>query len=213
MLWKRPSEYISFIYRFGRCEKDLLSRKFKGVLVSIKKNEVPFSQNQRRKSMSPRENKPGTTFPGGRSAGRSRSATLEPLRAGKGPSGAIAENVISAFFEAIAGSHPAVPRTISGSLRFDLENGNRIEHWRVTFAKGAVLAERSNAAADCVVRTDKTTMEAIIQGRVNAMAALLRGGIKVEGQALLLALFRGLMTAPAARTESKRVGKMSGSRS
>ena len=126
---------------------------------------------------------------------------------------AVMEDVISTFFEKVAGPHPAVPRTISGSLRFDLENGNRTEHWRVTFAKGVVSTARSNAPADCIVRTNKDTLESIIQGRVNAMAALLRGLIKVEGQALLLALFRSLLTAPAAMTESKRIGKMSGRRS
>jgi putative sterol carrier protein len=126
---------------------------------------------------------------------------------------AVVEDVISSFFESLNGPHPAVPKTISGNLRFDLQDGNRVEHWRVTFAKGVVSTVRSNAASDCVAHTDKETMEAIIQGRVNAMAALLRGAIKIEGQALLLALFRSLLTAPAAETESKRVGKMSGRRS
>jgi putative sterol carrier protein len=125
---------------------------------------------------------------------------------------AIAEDAVHEFFKSIAGQHPAVPRTISGSLRFDLENGNR-EHWRVTFAKGTVSAARSNAPADCIVHIEKTTLEAIIQGRINAMAALLRGAMKIEGQAFLLAVFRGLFTEPAARTESKRVGRNSGRRS
>jgi putative sterol carrier protein len=126
---------------------------------------------------------------------------------------AIAKDIIPAFFESIAGPHPAVPRTISGSLRFDLENGKLSEHWRVTFAKGGVSADRSDAPADCVARTDKATMESIIQGRVNAMAALLRGAIKVEGQVLLLALFRSLFTSPAARHEAQRVSRNTGRRS
>ncbi len=126
---------------------------------------------------------------------------------------AIAADVISAFFESIAGPHPAVPRTVSGSLRFDLENGKRSEHWRVTFVKGVVSTARSNAPADCVVRTDKATMEAIIQGRINAMAALLRGAMKVEGQTLLLALFRGLVTTPAIDPKVQRLGRNTGRRS
>jgi putative sterol carrier protein len=121
--------------------------------------------------------------------------------------------MIPIFFESIIGPHPAVPKTISGSLRFDLKNGSRSEHWRVTFAKGAVSAIRSNTIADCVVRTDKETMEAIIQGRVNMMAALLRGAITVEGQVLLLALFRSLLTVPAAIPKEQRVGKNTGRRS
>jgi putative sterol carrier protein len=124
----------------------------------------------------------------------------------------IMDNVISKFFESIAGPHPEVPKTISGSLRFDLGNGNRNEHWRVTFDKGLISTARSNDAADCIVRTDKATMEAIIQGRINSMAALLRGAIKVEGQVLLLALFRSLLTAPVAMPEVQRVGRNTGRR-
>lgn len=135
-------------------------------------------------------------------------ATQEPLS-----ETAKRADIIPVFFEAIAGPHPAVPRTISGSLRFDLTDGNRTEHWRVTFSKGIVSAARSDAPADCVVRTDRSTMEAILRGQLNAMAALLRGAVKVEGQTLLLAVFRGLPAGKAARTESKRIGSMSGRRS
>ncbi len=126
---------------------------------------------------------------------------------------AVEEDVISAFFDSICGPHPAVPRTISGSLRFDLKEGNRSEHWRVTFTKGSVSAARSNAAADCVVQSDKATIEDIIRGRENAMAALLRGAIKVEGKVLLLALFRGLLNTPAAKHEAQRLGRNTGRRS
>lgn len=82
--------------------------------------------------MSPRENKQRATSPRviGRTGGRSGSAILE-----RSPKAKVGD-VISAFFESISGPHPEVPKTISGSLRFDLENDNRIEHWRVTFAKG-----------------------------------------------------------------------------
>ena len=106
-----------------------------------------------------------------------------------------AGDAISAFFELTAGAHPEVPNTVSGSLRFDLENGKRSECWRVTIDKGVVSSERSDASADCVVHTDKETLEAIIQGTANAMAALLRGAIRLEGEAVLMAYFRRLLTA------------------
>jgi putative sterol carrier protein len=117
-----------------------------------------------------------------------------------------AGDAISAFFELTAGAHPEVPNTVSGSLRFDLENGKRSECWRVTIDKGVVSSERSDASADCVVHTDKETLEAIIQGTANAMAALLRGAIRLEGEAVLMAYFRRLLTAPAAAHEAQRLG-------
>src|SRR5215469_6463654 len=93
-----------------------------------------------------------------------------------------ASDVIVDFFESIPGPHPEVPKPISGSLRFDLEDGKRSESWRVTLARGEVSSARSNASADCVVHTDKETLGAIIQGRANAMAAVLRGALRAEGE-------------------------------
>jgi len=123
-----------------------------------------------------------------------------------------ASDVILDFFESVHGSHPEVPDTITGSLRFDLENGKRSECWRVTLNKGVVSSARSNASADCVVHTDKATLAAIIEGRANAMAALLRGAVRVEGQALLMAYFRRLFTEPAAAHEAQRLRKNIGRR-
>jgi putative sterol carrier protein len=108
------------------------------------------------------------------------------------------DDAIRNFFEGVAGTHPELPKTVSGTLRFDLENGEKLEHWRVTLEKGSVSASRSSDPADCVVATQKTTLEAIIHGRMNAMAALLRGTIHAEGDILLLAVFRALLAAPAA---------------
>src|SRR5690349_10611390 len=103
-------------------------------------------------------------------------------------------DVIPAFFESIAGPHPEVPETISGSLKFDVKEGSASESWRVTFSQGVVSSARSNAPADCVLHTDKSTLEGIIQGRINAMAALLRGVLTVEGGTLLPAVFRSLFS-------------------
>jgi putative sterol carrier protein len=161
--------------------------------------------------------KPGTAVIG-RKAVRSgktgliEKASPEVVATEAGAPEAGVKDVIPAFFKEIAGPHPAVPKTISGSLRFDLEDGNRSEHWRVTFTKGEISTARSNTVADCIARTDKATLEAIILGRVNAMAAILRGAIKVEGQVLLLALFRSLLIGTAAKPKSQRVGKNTGRR-
>jgi putative sterol carrier protein len=126
---------------------------------------------------------------------------------------ASARDVHKEFFESIVGPHPEVPKAISGSLRFDLGDSSRGEHWRVTFANGTISSARSNAAADCVVHTDKATLDAIIQGRANAMAALLRGALRVQGKTLLMAYFRRLFTEPAAAREAQRLGKNLGRRS
>jgi putative sterol carrier protein len=106
------------------------------------------------------------------------------------------ENIIRRFFEGLAGPRPGIPRTISGTLRFDLQDDKGREQWLVTFDKGVVSATESDAPAECVVRTDKETFAAILEGRANAMAALLRGVMDVEGRTLLMVIFRSLIAAP-----------------
>jgi putative sterol carrier protein len=108
------------------------------------------------------------------------------------------EDIIRRFFEDLPGPQPEIPKTIKGTLRFDLQDGKQAEHWLLTFDKGKVSVAESDAAADCIMSTDKATLEAIIEGRMNAMAALLRGVISVEGRSLLMAVFRMMLPAPVA---------------
>ena len=68
-------------------------------------------------------------------------------------------------------------------MRFDLEDGKETERWLVAVVKGDVAVSRKNAAADCVVRADKALFDGIASGEANAMAALLRGAMSVEGDA------------------------------
>ena len=160
----------------------------------------------------------GLTYPRGARYGRARkkllltSSRLTALKPGKKPASraASAGDVIPAFFESIAGPHPELPKTISGSLRFELKDGNRSEYWRVTITKGVASCAHSKAPADCVVHTDKATFEAIVQGRANPMAAVLRGAVRVEGEALLMAYFRSLFTHPAAVHEAQLLAKNTG---
>ena len=139
-----------------------------------------------------------------------------PMKAVKEPASpaVITGDVIVEFFQSLAAGHPQVPKPVSGTVRFELKDANRSEYWRVTFTKGLISsAVRSNGPADSVVHTDKATLEGIIQGRVNTMAALLRGAITVEGGTLLLALLRGLLTEPAAVPQARRLAKNMGRRS
>jgi putative sterol carrier protein len=114
------------------------------------------------------------------------------------------DDVVRAFFEGIGGTNPDIPKTISGSIRFDLDNDRKPEHWRVTFDKGSISSSSSDAPADCAVRTDKKTFEQVIRGQMNAMAALLRGAMHAEGDLLLLAVFRNVLAAPAAASTAPK---------
>ena len=116
-------------------------------------------------------------------------------------------DVIRHFFESLGGPHPAIPKTVSGTLRFDVDGDQATEHWLITFDEGSVSATESEASADCVVGTSRRTLASIIEGQTNALAALLRGTLKIEGRTILLALFRSVLqeSATASHEASDRL--------
>jgi putative sterol carrier protein len=84
----------------------------------------------------------------------------------------------------------------TGTIRFDLTDEGRTTRWLVTIDKGDVALSRGNAKADCVVRVDRVLFDGIGSGRVNAMAALLRGAIDVKGDQGVLLAFQRLFPGP-----------------
>ena len=116
-------------------------------------------------------------------------------------------DVIRDFFLSLDGPQPAIPKNVSGKLRFDVDGGTTTEHWLITFDEGSVSATESDAPADCVVRTEKGTLASIIEGKTNAMAALLRGTLSIEGRTILVGLFRSILQGPAVASH-KRSGRL-----
>jgi putative sterol carrier protein len=100
------------------------------------------------------------------------------------------------FHELGARGHEPLLEKATGTIRFELTNGKRRARWLVTVKKGDVTVSHANARADCVVRTDHELSNQIVTGEVNAMAAMLRGAITVEGKPELLVLFQRLFPGP-----------------
>ena len=91
------------------------------------------------------------------------------------------------FFEALATyGHEPLLRKAAGSTRFDLVDGKRTLRWIVTVEKGDLSVSRGNRQTDCVVRTQKALFDRIVAGRVNAVAAVLRGDLEIDGDWRLL---------------------------
>ena len=88
-------------------------------------------------------------------------------------------------------------RNATGSLRFDLADGTSEATWSVTMKKGEVSVSRTKGDADCVVTTNRPLFDAIVRGEKNAMAAVLRGEINIEGDPELLVLFQRVFAGPA----------------
>ena len=105
----------------------------------------------------------------------------------------------SRFFEELVrrGHEPLLGR-VMGTVRFDLVHDGRTDSWLVTIDKGEVTVSRRNARADSVVRTERSFFADLATGRANAMAALLRGAIEVEGDRHPLAQFQRMFPGPRA---------------
>ena len=67
-------------------------------------------------------------------------------------------------------------------VRFDIDDGERTEHWYLQIRKGDVTVSHDGPEADCVISADIATFDAILTGRMNAMAAVLRGAVDDRGQ-------------------------------
>lgn len=102
------------------------------------------------------------------------------------------------FHELDRRGHEPLLEKATGSVRFDLADGRRIDRWLVSLDRGEVTASRKNAAADCVVRTDRRLFDAIARGDVNAMAAYLRGDLTLEGDPELMVLIQRIFPGPPA---------------
>jgi putative sterol carrier protein len=101
------------------------------------------------------------------------------------------------FFEDLGRTgHVPLLQRVRGTMRFDLDADGSIEHWYVSVDKGLVKVSRRKATADAVVHADRALVDDIVQGRVNATAALLRGLIFVEGNLGLIMVFQRLFPGP-----------------
>jgi putative sterol carrier protein len=108
------------------------------------------------------------------------------------------------FFDALAErGHEPLLENATGTVRFDLKDGRKTDRWLVTVLKGDLAVSRRNLRADCVVSADKALFDGIASGKTNAMAALLRGAVRLEGDVELMAHFQRLFPGPA-RSRKRR---------
>ena len=103
------------------------------------------------------------------------------------------------FFQQLEarGHEPRLDK-VKGTVRLELANGKRTDRWLLTIDKGDIAVSHGNGEADCVVRTTKEVFEGLATGRTNAIAAVLRGTVGVEGDRGLLVFVQRLFPAEAA---------------
>jgi len=116
----------------------------------------------------------------------------------------------SAFFEDLdrRGEEPLL-RNVSGTLRFDVEDGRRVESWFIAVEKGDVTVTHGKGEADAVIRADRALVDAMVSGKLNPMAAFLRGAVEVRGDLGLVISFQRLYPGPPPARKKSSAGPTS----
>jgi putative sterol carrier protein len=108
-----------------------------------------------------------------------------------------AADTAAGFFGRLAERrHEPLLKNVTGTMRFDLVDGGRTEHWYLDINKGETEISRKSAPADSIIRADKAFFDDLACGKENAMAAALRGALVLEGKLALLVSFQGLLPGP-----------------
>ena len=100
--------------------------------------------------------------------------------------------------------HEPLLEKVSGTIRFEIVDGKKTERRVVSIDKGDVSVSRKNVRADCTLRADKAVFEQLGSGKMNAMAATLRGDIAIDGDSSLLVPFQRLLPGPPRRHRRRR---------
>lgn len=104
---------------------------------------------------------------------------------------------IEVFFDRLGRhGHERLLRKTTGTVRFDLDRDDRIDHWHVTIADGAVSVCREARDADAVIRTDEAFFCRMVRGEAKALSAWLRNDITTEGQFRFVILLERLFAQP-----------------
>jgi putative sterol carrier protein len=113
----------------------------------------------------------------------------------------------TAFFSSIGSrGHEPLLQKAKGTVRFDVVEGGKTSRWLLAVDKGRLTLTRKNAAADCVVRSDKALFDQIVTGEQSAVAAVLRGELAIEGDWRLLVLVQRLFPGPPRKKKRRPAG-------
>jgi alkyl sulfatase BDS1-like metallo-beta-lactamase superfamily hydrolase len=110
----------------------------------------------------------------------------------------MADAVAGIFDSLAARGHDPRLGSVTATVRFDVVDGRRTQHWLLSVKNGDVQVSRKSSAADLVIRCERALAERLFTGKANAMSAVLRGELTVEGSADLLVLIQRLLPRPRA---------------
>jgi hypothetical protein len=106
--------------------------------------------------------------------------------------------------------HEPMLRRLSATVRWDILDGDRIEHRLVRIDHGDVRVAVSDEPADCVIVAERAVCDDVVSGRTSALAALLRGAAAVDGNFELMVLAQRLLPRTPGASAGRAVAAMGG---
>ncbi len=115
---------------------------------------------------------------------------------------------IEQFFGSVPARAPAVLRgPTSGTLRIDLTDGNRTEHWYVHLAPGTARVSREQCAADATFTVSRELFEELATGREAGVAAVFRNEATFSGNVVLFLVFRRFLPDPPGTRDPRETAR------
>jgi hypothetical protein len=101
------------------------------------------------------------------------------------------------FFEELSrrGHEPRL-RRMTATVRFNISDGGRTAHWRVEIAQGDIRVSRDSGKGCCGISANRAVFDGIVTGQVNAIAAMLRGALWIDGDRETWILVQRLLPGP-----------------
>jgi putative sterol carrier protein len=104
----------------------------------------------------------------------------------------------SAFIDELARrGYDSMLANAVGTARFEVTDGGPRDRWLVTIDKGTITVSRKNTKAGTIVRGERKTFDEAASGRLNMMAAALRGEIVIAGDPRFLVQLQRLFPRPS----------------
>ena len=106
----------------------------------------------------------------------------------------------AAFFDELATrTDEPLLRKATGAAQLEIVDGRTVRRWVLEVDKGRISVRKGSGAATCVMRADKAVFDKIATGKLNAVAAVLRGDLAVDGDWRLLVRMQRLFPSPPRR--------------
>ena len=114
------------------------------------------------------------------------------------------------FAELERRGHEPMLRRLSATVRWDILDGDRIEHRLVRIDHGGVRVAVSDEPADCVIVAKRAVCDDVVTGRTSALAALLRGAAAIDGDFEVMVLAQRLFPRTPGAVAGRAVGARGG---